>query len=123
MASGHAVRLAPRVPAWLAGVIGLVLVVVSGSPQRPGTRWQPRRSCGARRAAGPGEPTEPPTTEDGRGLGDDGGWLGYVVAGSCCSRCVVFVVTVVVLVIRMFAGRENGLLRRRVLEPEEIDSC
>jgi hypothetical protein len=57
----------------------------------------------------------------GPGLNDTGGWLGYVIVGLLLLSAVVLVVTIVVLVVRLFSGRNNGLLHRRVLEPEEFE--
>jgi hypothetical protein len=114
-------RLVDRIPPWLAAVVGVGLVAVIGAAAAAGN---PVATSPFERQFTPGfssRTPEPGIDPNGRGLSDTGGWLGYVIGGLVLLALLVLVVTIVVLTIRMFSGRHNGLLRRRVLEPEELE--
>src|SRR6188508_1888854 len=110
-----------RIPTWLVGVVGVALVAVVGLAAAAGnpvatSPYEPPVPTGTAR---PGTAREPFVI--GRGLNDTAGWLGYIIVGLLLLSLIVIVVTIVVLVVRLFSGRNNGLLRRRVLEPEEFE--
>lgn len=47
-------------------------------------------------------------------------WLRWLLDGFVLLCVVALVVTIVVLTLRLLSGRDIGLIRRRVLEPEEL---
>ena len=110
-----------RIPTWLAGVIGIGLVAVAGVAAARGNPVATSPFVRVTAVARRGAASEPLPVPTGPALPEDAGWLGYLIGGLLLLAVVVFVVTLVVLTIRMFSGRHNGLLTRRVLEPEEID--
>lgn len=110
-----------RLPTWLAAVIAVGLVAAIGVAAAAGNPV-------ATSPFVPGTPTPEVTTTEAlgptgvpRGLNQEGGWLGYVLGAVILLALVAFALAIIVLTIRMFSGRHNGLLRRRVLEPEEIE--
>jgi hypothetical protein len=115
-------HMVDRLPPWLAGVAGVALVAVVGAAAARGNPVATSPFDGGIRL-GLRNPTStaPRFDPNGRGLADDGGWLGYLIVGLMLIALVVVVVTIVVLTIRMFSGRSKGLLRRRVLEPDELE--
>jgi hypothetical protein len=110
-----------QLPPWLVGLLAVGLVALIGAAAAAGNPV----------ASSPFEPKlgllPPATTPNGPidqrpvQSSDTGSWLGYVIGGLVLLAIVVVLVTFFVLIIRMFSGRHNGLLRRRVLEPDEID--
>jgi len=60
-------------------------------------------------------PGVPPPPDD-----DIPAWLGWILEGFVWLCVVAIAATLIVLTIRLFVGRNSGLIRRRVLEPEEV---
>lgn len=66
------------------------------------------------------EPSDPPRGPL-REPSDTPEWLRWLLDGFVILCVVALGVTIIVLAIRLFAGRDTGLLRCRVLEPDELD--
>lgn len=66
------------------------------------------------------EPSDPPGGPPPE-RGDTPEWLRWLLDGFVILCVVALGVTIIVLAIRLFAGRDTGLLRRRVLEPDELN--
>lgn len=60
-------------------------------------------------------PTAAPRQEDG-----PPGWLLWLLDGFLWLCALAIVVMLVVLAVRLFVGPQSGLIRRRVLEPDEV---
>ncbi len=110
-----------QAPPWLVGLLAVGLVALIGAAAAAGN---PVASSPFEPKLGllPQPTTAPPPIDQQPGQSSDAGsWLGYVIGGLILLSIVVVVVTLFVLIIRMFSGRHTGLLRRRVLEPDEIN--
>lgn len=111
-----------RVSPLVAGVIAVGLVALIGAAAAAGNPVATSPFVRGNPSAVPGEGSAAPRFDpNARGLNDEAGWLGFIIGGLLLLAAIVFVVMIIVLTVRMFSGRHNGLLRRRVLEPEEID--
>jgi len=65
----------------------------------------------------PTDPLAPPPPEPS----DTPAWLRWLLDGFVLLCLVALVVTIVVLAVRLLYGRDIGLIRRRVLEPDELE--
>ena len=110
-----------RVSPVVAGVIGVGLVAVIGAAAAAGNPVATSPFVRATPSAVPSGSPTPRFDPNTRGLNDEVSWLAFIVGALVLLAVVVSVVMIIVLTIRMFSGRHSGLLRRRVLEPDEIE--
>ncbi len=110
--AGQGLRRAAAIGAAAAAVAVVGLAAASGSPVST-QPYVPGRVPGAVLPTDPAamQPPEPGTTP---------GWLRWLLDGFVLLCLVALVVTIVVLAVRLLSGRDIGLIRRRVLEPDEL---
>jgi hypothetical protein len=109
-------------PVTLAAGVAVGLLVVVGVAAAAGNPVATSPFEGGFGIGPPGQgASEPPSLEDTRDQGEEGGWLGYVLLGMVLVAAVVLVVTIIMLTVHLLSGRHHGLLERRVLEPEELE--
>lgn len=70
---------------------------------------------------GPPEPSDPAGVGGPPPASNTPEWLRWLLNGFVLLCGVALLVTIVVMTLRLLVGRDTGLLRRRVLEPDEIE--
>lgn len=110
--TGQGLRRAAAIGAAAAAVAAVGLAAAGGNP----VSTQPYVPGGR---AAPLLPTDPPGIPAPE-AGDTPAWLRWLLDGFVLLCLVALVVTIVVLAVRLLSGRDIGLIRRRVLEPDEL---